>query len=123
MKGIYKLRFKLLMACMSINQSIFCLLQKRQNDLLKSFEKKSKLNNGQTSMKLTSSISKRQHLRTYRTFRHLSIYNKHIPPPCVLTLTTSIIDCLSYRSRSNITACIHIKLIQCRSTLRSMIQI
>ena len=29
----------------------------------------------------------------YRTFRHLSVYNKPIPPPYVLTLTTSTINC------------------------------
>ena len=45
------------------------------------------------------------------------------PPPYVLKLITSVIDCLSYRSRSNITAYIHIKLIQCRSMLQSMIWI
>ena len=45
-------------------------------------------------LKLISRISKRQHPGTYRTFRHLSIYNKPIPPPYVLTLTTSIIDCI-----------------------------
>ena len=70
--------------------------------------------------KPTSSISKRQCPGTCRTFRHLSVYNRPIPPPYVLTLTTYIINCLSYRSISNITACIHTKLIQCRSTLRSM---
>ena len=43
-----------------------------------------------------------------------------IPPPHVLMLTTSTISCLNCRSISNITVCIHTKLIQCRSTLQSM---
>ena len=39
----------------------------------------------------------------YRIFRHLLVYNRPIPPPYVLTLTTSTINCLSCRSISNIT--------------------
>ena len=45
---------------------------------------------------------------------------QHIPPPYVPTSTTFTINCLNCRSISNITVCIHTKVIQCRSMLRNM---
>ena len=52
----------------------------------------------------------------------LGIQQTYIHPLYVPTLTTFTINCLNCRSISNITVCIHTKLIQCRLMPQNMIQ-
>ena len=77
---MYTLRFKLLTACMSINQSIFCPYQKRQKDLLKSFVKKRRLNNAQEfHMRSCSTKFFLDQLNSLQILEPLHLAREHLP--------------------------------------------